>query len=151
MARGAKHYPVPAHLNALGISQEDFGKWLDRATNAHVKRDRNRTSKSIKPVVYRQAIFRAVCDGGDLDYYTGEHLDWRLLSYFSKSDGSGRDQRLIPTIDHDGLNTEAPVFRICSLRTNKCKSDYSSEQMLEFCHAFITHQGRRTRVPLEIR
>jgi hypothetical protein len=142
MARGAKHYPVPTHLSALGISQNDFGQWLDRVTIAHVVRDRKRTTDPIKPAVYRKAIFRAVCDGGDFDYYTGERLDWRLLRYFSMSDGLERDDRLVPSVDHDGLNTVAPVFRICSLRTNKCKSDYSIEQLLAFCHAFIAYQER---------
>lgn len=142
MPRGTLKYPLPAHIHALGISQESFGEWLDRATNAHVLRDRQRTKAAIRPQVYREAIYRAVSDGSDRDYYTGELLDWRLLQYFSKNEGAGRDDRLVPSVDHVGLNTESPVFRICSLRTNKCKSDYSIEQLLEFCDAFIRHQRR---------
>lgn len=140
MSRGNRKYPIPEHLSRLGISQEDFGCWLDRVTDKHVSRDRKRTNVIIRPEIYRIAIYRAVCDGGDRDYYTGEVLDWQLLCYFSKNDGLGRDECLVPSVDHDGLNTESPIFRICSLRTNKCKSDYSIEQMLQFCKAFIRHQ-----------
>ncbi len=140
MPRGARKYPVPEHISKLGISQESFGRWLDRITNAHIVRDRKRrTDVKILAEVYRKAIYRAVCDGGDRDYYTGEPLDWRLLRYFSKS-GSSRDGRLVPTVDHEGASTESPAFRICSLRTNKCKSDYSVSELLEFCEAFIRHQ-----------
>jgi hypothetical protein len=144
MARGAKKYPIPEHFVALGISQELFGRWLDRITNAHIIRDRKRTKSKISAAVYRQAIYRAVCDGGDRDYYTGERLNWKLLRYFSKIDDASRDQRLVPSVDHEGFDTEAPVFRICSLQTNKCKSDYSIEQLLEFCETLIKHQKQRS-------
>jgi len=144
MARGAAKYPVPDHLKKLGISQDAFGNWLDRVSRAHIRRDRRRLKVRIRPEVYRKAIHAAVCDGADRDCYTGESLDWRLLRYFSKTDGAGRDQRRIPTVDHEGLSADAPIFRICSLRTNKCKSDYSVEEVLEFCDAFIKRQRRRT-------
>lgn len=142
MPRGDLKYPLPTHIQTLGISQESFGAWLDRATSAHVLRDRKRTNAAIRPQAYREAIYRAVSDGGDRDYYTGEFLDWRLLQHFSKNEGASRDDRLLPTLDHVGLNTESPVFRICSLRTNKCKSDYSVAQLLEFCDAFVRYQRR---------
>ena len=144
MARGAKNYPIPQHFDALGISQETFGRWLDRITNAHIIRDRKRTKNKVSAAAYRQAIYRAICDGGDRDYYTGERLDWKLLRYFSKVDDASRDQRFVPSVDHEDFNTEAPVFRICSLQTNKCKSDYSVEQLLEFCEAFVRHQRKQT-------
>jgi hypothetical protein len=143
MPRGARKYPVPDHISKLGISQEAFGRWLDRVTNAQIVRDRKRTGARVLAELYRQAIHRAVCDGGDLDYYTGEPLDWRLLRYFSKGNGVGRDCRLLPTVDHEGLSANAPIFRICSLRTNKCKSDYSVMDLLNFCQAFIRHQRRK--------
>lgn len=139
MARGAKKYLIPLHLSKSGISQEDFGRWLDRVTAAHVRRDRKRSNKKIVPERYRLAIFRAICDGGDRDYYTGEALDWCSLQYFSKT-SQGRADEVVPTLDHDGLNPESPVFRICSLRTNKCKSDYTVEQLLKFCRLFVKHQ-----------
>ena len=143
MSRGAQKYPVPQHISDLGISQESFGRWLDRVTNAHLIRDRKHTGEKIVPAVYREAIYRAVADGSDRDYYTGEQLDWKLLRYFSKGDGKGRDQRLVPTVDHEGLSTKAPVFRICSLRSNKCKSDCTVQELLAFCEAFIKHQRGR--------
>lgn len=144
MSRGSQKYQIPKHLSRLGVSQDDFGQWLDRATAAHVRRDRKRTKAIIRPMVYRLAIFKAVSEGGNRDYYTGEPLNWRLLRHFSKNNGLDRDERLMPSIDHEGLNTKSPTFRICSLRTNKCKSNYSIKQMFEFCKAFIKHQKRKT-------
>lgn len=144
MSRGANKYKIPEHLSRLGISQDDFGQWLDRATAAHVRRDRKRTEAQIRPVVYRLAIYKAVSKGATHDYYTGELLNWRLLRYFSKNNRIDRDECLMPSIDHEGLNTTSPTFRICTLRTNKCKSNYSVEQMLKFCRAFIKHQKRQT-------
>ncbi|HXC02781.1 MAG TPA: hypothetical protein VNU49_09040 [Opitutaceae bacterium] len=142
MARGARKYPIPEHIKAQGVLQKDFGGWLDRVSAAHIRRDRKRTGVRIQAAVYREAIYRAVCDGGDHDFYTGEPLDWKLLRFISKSDGVGRDERQIPTVDHEGLSTDAPVFRISSMRTNKCKSNYSVEHILEFCEAFVGYQRR---------
>jgi hypothetical protein len=92
MSRGANKYRIPEHLSRLGISQDDFGHWLDRATAAHVRRDRKRTKAKIRPVVYRLAIFKAASEGGNRDYYTGESLNWQLLRHFSKNNGLGRDE-----------------------------------------------------------
>ncbi len=141
---------IPPHIQALGISQELFGEWLDRATNSHVRRDRQRTEAIVRPQVYREAIYRAVASGSDRDYYTGELLDWRLLRHFSTSDNADRDERLLPTVDHVGLDVELPVFRICSMRTNKCKSNYSIEQLVEFCDALIGHQRRSVPQSLQL-
>lgn len=145
MPRGARKYPLPEFLRILGISQDSFGHWLDRVTVAHVVRDRERTGAKISASTYREAIYRAVFNGGDRDYYTGEELDWCLLRYFSKRDGMERDEHLVPSVDHDGLNTESPVFHICSLRTNKCKSDFTTEELLDFCKVFIQHQEGKAR------
>jgi hypothetical protein len=142
MPRGARCYPIPVFIREQGITQDDFGGWLDRVTRAHIKRDRVRLGVRIPAELYRRAIYEAVvqCDGRD--YYTGHVLDWRQLRFISKGDGSDQNHWLLPTVDHENLDAEAPVFRICSMRTNKCKSDYSVEQLLEFCEAFIRHQRR---------
>jgi hypothetical protein len=51
---------------------------------AHVRRDRKRL-KSCTAKEYKNAIHAAVAAGGDLDYYTGEELDWSLVSTFDNA------------------------------------------------------------------
>ena len=84
MPRGARNYPVPDHISKLGIGQGDFGEWLDRMAATHVRRDRKRCQAEVRPALYRQAIYDAVCDSRGRDYYTGERLDWRLLRHFAE-------------------------------------------------------------------
>lgn len=151
MPRGTRSYPIPAHLKQMGITQDDFGNWLDRVTNAHTKRDRRRWKGQVERKVYRAAIYKAVAAGGDRDYYTGEPLNWKLLEYFAKSRVANRREKECPTIDHESSNPRAPVFRICSLRTNKCKSNYSTRELGEFCRAFIKHQKKVTNIGLNER
>ena len=135
-SRGARDYPIPVFLTEQGITQHTYGVWLDKVTAAITRRDRERLKPAtILPAVVRRAVHDAVCNGGDKDFYTGEPLDWRLLQHFN----------LEPTradkSDHHILSATNPVFRICSLRTNKCKSDYSLDELKDFCNRFLAHQN----------
>lgn len=143
MARGARQYPIPAFLSAKGISQDEFGRWLDKATLAHVRRDRKRIKEKIVPKLYRTAIYQAVIERPGRDYYTGEELDWALLQHFAGAPIPGREDKKVPTVDHENLSATNPIFRICSMRTNKCKSDYSIIHVLEFATALIKHQQEK--------
>ena len=51
---------------------------------------------------------------------------------------------LYPTVDHEDPGSEDPVFRICALRTNDCKSDLTVEKLKEFCKKFLEAQGCET-------
>jgi hypothetical protein len=143
-SRGARSYPVPSFLTEQGISQHTYGKWLDKVTAAITKRDRVRLKPAIiMPAVVRSAVHNAVCDGGDKDYYTGEPLDWRLLQHFNlePTRADKANHYRAPSVDHYVLSATNPVFRICSLRTNKCKSDYSLQELEDFCKKFLAHQS----------
>jgi len=147
MARGAKDYPVPDFLIEAGIQQETYGRWLDRITNAHVGRDRDRLGAEIKPAIYRKAIHEAVqrCKGKDA--YTGQPLDFRLLEFIAGAPVLGRDETLVPTLDHVVLNPLHPRFEFCSLRTNKCKADLTAEELLDFARAIVTYSGETKDTP----
>lgn len=144
--RGSRRYPVPSFLQKIEIKQNVFGSWLDRVTAAHVRRDRKRlTKKTIKPAIYRLAIYLAVKESNGKDFYTGEALDWTLLEHFAGKKTLQREQKKVPTLDHHNLSAIAPIFRICSMRTNKCKSDFSISEVLEFAKSLIQYQNRKSR------
>ena len=151
MQRGAKEYPIPLVLTNAGISQDLYGKWLDKVTTPHLLRDRKRlVGQTIERKVYRVAIHKAVVESNGKDYYTGEPLNWKLLQHFSGSTvsttakGSKRaSQEMTPTLDHENLSAKHPVFRICSMRTNKCKSDYSIDTLLDFSRKLIAYQSTK--------
>ena len=73
------------------------------------------------------------------DYYTGEQLDWSLISTYDNSQSKqlGRAYKkrfeFLPSVDHvdDGLGPAN--FKICGWRTNDCKNDLSHEELQEFC------------------
>jgi hypothetical protein len=144
MARGSKKYPIPKHLLKIGISQDDFGNWLDNVTLSHVRRDRKRFKVKISGEVYRKAIHKAVLDDSDKDYYTSEPLNWHLIRYFSKDYTTIpiEKHKYFPTIDHENLSATEPIFHICSLRTNICKSNYTITEVTGFCRAFINGLNR---------
>jgi len=91
------------------------------------------------------AIHKAVADGGGLDEYTGESLDWELISTYNNED-SKRGRRAykrkfakLPTVDHVGDGTGPANFVVCGWRTNDCKNDLPREEFIEFCRAVLAH------------
>jgi hypothetical protein len=147
MQRGAKQYPLPEFLKNKGITQDKYGKWLDKITTPHLKRDRKRLKCPIDRKIYRAAIHKAVCSSHGKDYYTGLDLDWKLLNHFADiptketTKGIKRpNQEKVPTVDHENLSATKPTFRICSLMTNKCKSDYSLKQLIWLAEALLRKQ-----------
>jgi len=149
MPRGAKHYPLPKFLAELDITQDKYGKWLDKITTPHLKRDRKRLSCHIDRKVYRAAIHKAVCSSNGKDYYTGLELDWKLLNHFSEKPIQATEKGIkrahqdrVPSVDHENLDALKPVFRICSLMTNKCKSDYTLKQVIRFAENLLRKQKK---------
>lgn len=94
---------------------------------------------------YREAIHKAVCDGGDRDAYTGERLNWKLiLTYNNDESKKGRRKYkkkfwYLPTVDHVGDGMGRPNFKICGWRTNDCKNDLTVGELKKFCEAFLAH------------
>ena len=124
-----------------------YKRWLERKTAAHVKRDKKRGNKSATRYGYMQAIHDAVIKSKGCDFYTGEKLNWSLISQYDneKSKKLGRAYKkelaALPTLDHvdDGLGE--PNFVISSWRTNDAKHDLSRDEFLALCSAVLKHHG----------
>lgn len=81
------------------------------------------------------------------DAYTGEPLNWQLISRFDNDDAkeSGRLYKkrfaMLPTVDHVGDGTGPADFRICAWRTNDAKSDLDIPELIAVCRAILEHHG----------
>lgn len=84
---------------------------------------------------------------GGRDVYTGELLDWSLLSKYSndesKMQGRVYKKRLaaLPTLDHVDDGRGAPNFVITSWRTNDAKHDLDMVEFLALCQTVLRHHG----------
>ena len=139
-------YALPEFLNGR-CAEGAYIRWLDRKAVAHVKRDRQRGNGTATRESYMQAIHRAVIAGEGRDVYTGEPLEWELISTYDNDqskDGRREYKRqfaLLPTVDHVGDGTGPADFVICGWRTNDCKNDLSREELVEFCRAVLARCG----------
>lgn len=137
---------MPTFLKHL-IDQTVYERWLRRKAQAHVKRDRRRGNKTAVGEAYRGAIHAAVELSGGRDSYTGEQLNWSLISKYdndeSKLKGRAYKKMLahLPTIDHVGDGTGIADFRICGWRTNDAKHDLDFGEFLEVCRTVLEHNG----------
>lgn len=140
-------YPVPAELK---IAQDTYIRWLRRKAAAHVKRDRARAATpAIKAAItgedYRQRIHAAVRKQGTHDFYTGEALDWSLVStYDNHASKAGRSAykagfALLPTVDHVARADGGWHFVICAWRTNDAKNDMTHAEFVALCRRVVDH------------
>ena len=141
-------YALPQVLNNK-CSQADYTHWLYRKAAAHVKRDKKRGNDTATTQLYRDAIHKAVCAGGDKDAYTGQPLRWDLIRTYdndnSKAGKRGYKKQFadLPTVDHEDDGMSNPMFKICSWRTNDCKNDLTIDELIEFCKQFLEFQRKR--------
>jgi len=142
-----KKHTMPPFLEGK-VCPEAYDRWLRRKTMAHVKRDRKR--KHICTVAaYREAIHAAVILSEGKDAYTGEPLDWTLIStYDNEASKIGRHTykagfASLPTVDHVKAEATVASFKICSWRTNDAKNDLSIPDFLELCQKVLMHHGYR--------
>jgi len=141
-----KKYELPPFLSGV-VTQEIYERWLRRKAQAHLKRDRRRGNETDHAEKYREAINRAVLDSGGKDTYTGEKLDWRLISRYDNDESQEKGRRykrefaLLPTVDHAGDGKGSPDFRICGWRTNDAKNDLNLDDFVSVCRAVLEHQG----------
>jgi hypothetical protein len=111
-----------------------------------VKRDRNRGRAVTRPA-YKEAIHAAVILSDGRDSYTGEMLDWHLIStYRNEESKTGRHKyksgfALLPTVDHIDAGATESSFQVCSWRTNDAKNGLSSQQFIDFCVRVATFAG----------
>ncbi len=141
-----KKYEIPLFLANL-LTQETYDTWLRRKAQAHVKRDRKRGNSEATGKIYSTAIHSAVIESQGKDAYTGEILNWKLISQYDNksSKKGGRSYRhkfaLLPTVDHVGDGMGAPDFKICSWRTNDSKNDLSLNEFTDLCKKVLRRQG----------
>ena len=97
--------------------------------------------------MYKEAIHAAVIASLGRDAYTGEELDWSLISTYKNEDSKeGRHAykagfALLPTVDHHAADAVAADFRICAWRTNDAKNDLSVTAFIELCRRVVQHAG----------
>lgn len=141
-----KKYILPAFLFDL-VSQETYERWLRRKAQAHVRRDRKRGNATAIGESYREAIHSAVVESLGRDAYTGEDLDWRLISQYDNDESRehGRHYKrgfaMLPTVDHVGDGKGPASFKICGWRTNDAKNDIELEEFISVCACVLKHHG----------
>jgi hypothetical protein len=145
----APAWPLPDFL-AGRVDQATYTRWLRRKATAHWRRDRAR-GHDCACEAYRQAIHAAVLASNGRDAYTGEPLDWELISrYRNDRSAEGRHAyrrgfALLPTVDHVDADALQASFRICGWRTNDAKNDLSPAAFIELCRAVLVHAGYDVR------
>lgn len=124
-----------------------YERWLARKAAAHLKRDRKRGYEGISGSKYRDEIHQAVMESEGRDYYTGEKLNWALLSkYNNEKSIEGKHAykasfSLLPTVDHIESARMNSGFRICGWRTNDAKHDLSHHEFIELCKLVVQKAG----------
>ena len=140
-------YKLPQFLEGTNLKRDVYAQWLHRKAQSHARRDGRRRGKKISTSEYKQAIHEAVQDSEGLDFYTVEPLEWSLIGEYSNDEAErgGIEYRKklarLPTVDHEDPEAQAPVFRICGMQTNDCKSNLTVEELTEFCRKFLAAQG----------
>lgn len=145
-------FELPEFLDGI-VSREAYVRWLQRKGEAHTRRDRKRGNVGCSVSKYKRAIHRAVCASNGSDSYTGEKLNWQLISTYN-NDESKQERRsykakfaLLPTVDHLGDGTGKADFKICGWRTNDAKGDLTLEEFVALCTRVVTanHSLQPTR------
>ncbi len=137
-----KLFELPTFLDGV-ISREAYVRWLQRKAATHVRRDRKRGNRSATVSEYKRVIHSSVCASRGRDDYTGEQLDWHLISTYNNEESKqGRRSykaklALLPTVDHLGDGTGPADFKICAWRTNDAKGDLTFEEFLVLCRKVL--------------
>lgn len=140
----SQKYEAPSFLKDPKV-RESYERWLGRKASTHVKRDKARGNESVTVAAYKAAIHKAVIDSEGNDFYTGEVLDWSLLSKYNNTESKlhGRVYKkkfaLLPSVDHVGDGRGVANFKICGWRTNDCKNDLSRDELVHFCRSVLNH------------
>lgn len=138
-------HTMPEFLVGL-VTETVYEKWLSRKADAHVRRDRKRGRKATGSQ-YKEAIHGAVLASNGRDAYTGEMLNWKLISTYRNEDSTaGRHAykanfALLPTVDHVSAGDTEASFKICGWRTNDAKNDLSHADFIEVCKAVLAYEG----------
>lgn len=142
----ARKHTMPAFLEGI-VTPEAFERWLNRKALAHVKRDRGRghSKETATRSLYKEAIHAAVALSDGRDAYTGEMLDWHLISTYDNDESKlGRHQykarfAMLPSVDHVDAGATEASFRICAWRTNDAKNDLGIQAFIDLCRRVVAH------------
>jgi hypothetical protein len=125
-------YALPAFLEGK-VTQANYVRWLARKSRSLLTRDKKRGNTDALNEGYKMAVHRAVIESGGADHYTGEALDWSLLSKYDNASSQQKRRAykaefaLLPTVDHVSDGRGPADFKICGWRTNDAKHDLSHE------------------------
>jgi len=135
----ARKHEMPAFLLEKNVDPGAYERWLGRKASAHVRRDRRRNQSGVSHA--------AVVLSAGQDAYTGEKLDWRLISTYRNEDSkNGRHAykkgfSLLPTVDRVASRASAASFRICGWSTSDAKSGLSLDEFLALCESVLKYAG----------
>lgn len=139
-------YAVPSRIREK-CDQATYSRWLQTKARAHVKRDRRRYGKNSCTVAgYKKKIHAAVLASENRDYYTGEELDWTLVSKFRNAAAKAgmvqykKSFALLPTVDHALDKDRRQKFVICSWRVNDAKSDLTLHEFHRLCKLVLDYK-----------
>jgi hypothetical protein len=141
-----KKYALPSFLTGT-VDQALYQRWIAHKAKGHVRRDRKRGNLTAIGEAYRLAIHEAVCASNGKDAYTGEALDWSLLSCYNNAESAEGKRSykhgfaLLPTVDHVGDGLGPADFKICGWRVNDAKHDLDIPAFLAVCKAVLQHHG----------
>jgi hypothetical protein len=141
-------YSLPECLAGF-CTQQQYTKWLQRKAVAHARRDKKRQEGgNITVSKYKGAIHKAVCLGGDRDYYTGEELDWSIISKYRNENAREGKKKYkkqfakLPSVDHTLDEQGNLKFVICSWLVNDSKSDLTLPEFYALCEGVLRHRDR---------
>ena len=149
----APKHGLPEFLEHV-MDADTYRRWLHRKATAHVVRDRKR-QRPCGVSAYKQRIHEAVVASGGRDFYTGESLDWHLISQYRNEDSKlGRHEyksgfAMLPTVDHLEADIHDSGFEICAWRTNDAKNDLSQDDFIDLCRKVLSHAGYVLAQPAE--
>jgi hypothetical protein len=137
-------YTLPPFLQGV-VSLKDYRKWLDhrglvlRQNDLKLKRP---YAKLNFTSAYKENIHQAVLDGGQFDPFTGEKINWGLITE-DKTKGKGNfidnGYAMYPAVDH--INPEEFGFEICSWISNESKACMTPDQFVDFCRKVVSFRG----------
>ena len=147
----SRKYQLPDFLVTV-VEQDVYERWLYRKTKSLVARDK-RNGAQVLALVYRDAIHQAVLTSEGIDVYTGEKLDWTLISKYDNDESkqAGREYKhkfaLLPTVDHiDDPRLGSANFNICAWRTNDAKHDLGLDEFIALCEKVLAHRARKSNL-----
>jgi hypothetical protein len=142
-----RKHTLPAFLTGK-VSPDAYERWLGRKAQAHVKRDRARGNPGAMRAQYKEAIHAAVLASRGVDAYSGDELDWSLISTYRNEDSKASRSvykakfAKLPTVDHCLPGGTEASFCICGWGVNDAKNDLSLPEFVALCRRIIAHADK---------